>query len=169
MRKTLIVVGLVVASIIVVIVVVVFGFDVALKANTPVSVDECDRQAEEAGAKSANSPIKEQLVQSMRYTCYSFLAEDKKDVSVCDKISKDDVISLASCYAGVSYAMGDISICNKLSDPFATSCYSTLANRCEMEEILDRELSSELKLICKVARSKSESGSPAINSSGSQF
>src|SRR3989338_8514868 len=100
MRKILIVDGLVVASIIVVIVVVVFGFDAALKANTPVSVDECDSKAEEASAKAANSPIEKQLVLGMKYTCYSFLAEDKKDVSICDKISKDDVFNLASCYAG---------------------------------------------------------------------
>ncbi len=58
--------------------------------------------------------------------CYTDVAVDKKDISICEKIQNQD--NKEGCYSGVAEAKQDISICEKIHDQDCKDeCYVSVA------------------------------------------
>ncbi len=143
MRKILIFLALLALGIVIVVLIVFIAF----KTYPGSSLEECDKVALEK--------FTGEEAESFKYNCYIDVAEEKKDISICEKIPDDNwqlEYKKIQCYAGVASSLEDLSVCDSLEgniEEFVKKdmCLKEVADRCCLERriISDREL----RPICK--------------------
>lgn len=85
---------------------------------------------------------------NIKGNCYSEIAEDKNDSSICEKIDWDDY-SKENCYSNLSISKKDTSLCDSLEESRKSNCYLTIEIQkavekgddsiCEREDIKDKD------------------------------
>lgn len=110
----------------------------ALQAKEPTELSDCETMEDTSNVKECMSDIiggSKDTKQcdamekgSLRNNCYSIIARNLGDVSICDKKFPEENIPKVGCYTAVAIKVKDARICAGIRDYIlGVRCYSSLA------------------------------------------
>lgn len=100
---------------------------------------------------TSNAHICEQRIMGISYRnqCFSMVGGQNKDVSLCAKITADDISDVSTCYSAIALNKNDPSICEMIKDEWWKSpCYFDIAFRYKDSTLCEKITLESVKTQC---------------------